>query len=178
MEQKIKELVEAGIIEQSSSPSAAPAVLVKRKNGTWCFCVDYRLLNDVTCKDSHPLPRIDNTLDYIVGSCWFSSLNLRSDYWQVELAPEACPKTTFSIGQGLWQCKVMPFGLCNASATFEHLMERLPADIPWRCCVVNLDNLLSYTANFEGALANLKDVLCAIRRAGLHVHPKKCHQFQ
>lgn len=110
---------------------------------------DYRPLNDVTCKDSYPLPRIDNTLDYIIGSCWFSSLNLRSDYWQFELAPEARPKTTFSIGQGSWKCKVMPFGICNAPATFEHLMERVLPDIPWSCFVVYLDNLLSYTADFK-----------------------------
>ncbi|CAI5658420.1 unnamed protein product [Oreochromis niloticus] len=84
-----------------------------------------RRLNAVTRKDSYPLPRIDDALDYIAGSSWFSSLDLRSGYWQVELAAEARPKTAFTIGQGLWQFRVMPFGLCNAPATFERRLEEL-----------------------------------------------------
>lgn len=177
-EQKIKEMVEAGIIEPSTSPWAAPVVLVKKKDGTWRFCVDYRLLNAITRKDSYPLPRVDDALDYIAGSCWFSSLDLRSGYWQVELAPEARPKTAFSIGQGLWQFKVMPFGLCNAPATFERLMERVLADIPRSRCVVYLDDLLAHAADFKSALANLREVFHAIRQAGLRLHPWKCHLFR
>uniref|UniRef100_A0A669C557 Gypsy retrotransposon integrase-like protein 1 n=1 Tax=Oreochromis niloticus TaxID=8128 RepID=A0A669C557_ORENI len=177
-EQKIKEMAEAGIIEPSNSPWAAPAVLVRKKDGTWRFCVDYRLLNSITRKDSYSLPRIDDALDDIAGSCWFSSLDLRSGYWQVELTPEARPKTAFSIGQGLWQFKVMPFGLCNAPATFERLMERVLADIPRDRCVVYLDDLLVHATDFEKALANLTAVFHAIRQAGLRLHPKKCHLFR
>lgn len=111
-EQKIKEMALAGITDPSTSPWVAAVVLVKKKDGIWCFCVDYCCLNKATRKDSYPLPRVDDTLDYIPGSSrWFSSLNPQSGYWQVELAPEAHPKTAFSIGQGLWQFKVMPFGL-------------------------------------------------------------------
>ncbi|KAI3360647.1 hypothetical protein L3Q82_002512 [Scortum barcoo] len=177
-EQKIKEMVEAGIIEPSTSPWAAPVVLVKKKDDTWRFCVDYHLLNNVTRKDSYPLPRVDDALDCIAGSRWFSSLDLQSGYWQVELAPEARPKTAFSIGQGLWQFKVMPFGLCNAPATFERLMERVLADIPRDRCVVYLDDLLAHAADFDSALANLRDVFFAIRKAGLRLHPRKCHLFR
>ncbi|CAI5671513.1 unnamed protein product [Oreochromis niloticus] len=156
-------------------PWAAPVVMVRKKTGGWRPCVDYRRLNAVTRKDSYPLPRIDDALDYIAGSSWFSSLDLRSGYWQVELAAEARPKTTFTIGQGLWQFRVMPFGLCNAPATFERLMERVLKDIPRARCVVYLDDLLTHARDFEQAVANLREVLTAIRRAGLKLNPAKCN---
>ncbi|KAJ8349268.1 hypothetical protein SKAU_G00243980 [Synaphobranchus kaupii] len=104
------------------------------------------------------------------GSSWFSSLDLHSGYWQVRLAPEAKPKTAFTIGQ-FW---VMPFGLCNAPATFERLMERVLAAVPRSRCVVYLDDLLVHASDFQQALANLTDVLAAIRQAGLRLNPKKC----
>ncbi|KAJ8337414.1 hypothetical protein SKAU_G00386340 [Synaphobranchus kaupii] len=173
-EEKVKEMAAAGVIEPSDSPWAAPAVLVQKKSGEWRFCVDYRRLNSATTKDSYPLPRIDEALDHISGSSWFSSLDLRSGYWQVRLAPEAKPKTAFTIGQGLWQFRVMPFGLCNAPATFERLMERVLAAVPRSHCVVYLDDLLVHASDFQQALANLTDVLAAIRQAGLRLNPKKC----
>ncbi|KAK2889745.1 hypothetical protein Q8A73_018045 [Channa argus] len=149
--------------------------MVRKKTGKWRPCVDYRRLNAVTKKDSYPLPRIDDALDYVAGSCWFSSLDLRSGYWQVELAPEARSKTAFTIGQGLWQFKVMPFGLCNAPATFERLMERVLKDIPRSRCVVYLDDLLVHAKGFEDAINNLAGVFMAIRQAGLRLNPAKCH---
>ncbi|KAJ8352500.1 hypothetical protein SKAU_G00239760 [Synaphobranchus kaupii] len=173
-EEKVKEMAAAGVIEPSDSPWAAPAVLVQKKSGEWRFCVDYRRLNFLTTKDSYPLPRIDEALDHISGSSWFSSLDLRSGYWQVRLAPEAKPKTAFTIGHGLWQFRVMPFGLCNAPATFERLMERVLAAVPRSRCVVYLDDLLVHASDFQQALANLTDVLAAIRQAGLRLNPKKC----
>ena len=174
-EQQIAEMAAAGVIEPSNSPWTAPAVLVRKKDQSWRFCVDYRRLNDVTRKDSYPLPRIDDALDDIAGSRLFSSLDLRSGYWQVHLTAEARAKTAFSIGQGLWQFRVLPFGLCNGPATFERLMERVLAGVPRSRCVVFLDDLLSHAADFEGAMANLQEVFEAIRTAGLRLHPRKCH---
>ncbi|XP_064478946.1 uncharacterized protein LOC135392173 [Ornithodoros turicata] len=114
----ISDMRDQDVIEPSSSPWASPIVLVKKKDGSTRFCVDYRRLNNVTKKDSYPLPRIDDALHALAGAAWFSTLDLRSGYWQVEVAPEDKEQTAFTTGRGLWQFKVMPFGLCNAPATF------------------------------------------------------------
>ena len=115
----ISDMSKQGIIEPSSNPWAAPVVLVKEKDGSSRFCIDYRKLNEITMKESYSLPRIDTTLDTFAGSNWFSTLNLKSRYWQVEWQKEDREKTAFTTGNGLWQFVVMPFGLCNAAATFE-----------------------------------------------------------
>ncbi|CAL9701640.1 unnamed protein product [Knipowitschia caucasica] len=177
-EDMIHKMLAAGIIEPSSSPWAAPVVLVRKRLGGWRFCVDYRRLNAVTKKDSYPLPRIDDALDYISGSSWFSSLDMRSGYWQVELSPQAWAKTAFTFGQGLWQFRVMPFGLCNAPATFERLIERVLTDIPRSHCVVYLDDLLVHASDFSKALGHLSGVFSAICHAGLRLNPAKCHLLQ
>ncbi|GBM79924.1 Transposon Ty3-I Gag-Pol polyprotein [Araneus ventricosus] len=95
-------MVDNGIIEESSGPWTSPIVLVKKKDGSTRFCVDYRKLNEITIKDSYPLLRIDDTLDALNGSQWFSTLDLKSGYWQVEIQPEDKEKTPFTTGQGLW----------------------------------------------------------------------------
>ena len=128
----IEEVKVDGIIEPSASPRSSPVVLVKKKDGSARFCVDYRKLNSMTLKDSYPLPWIDDTLEALAGSKWFSILDLKSGYWQLELNSEDKEKTPFSAGTGLWQFTVMPFGLCNAPATFERLMEQVLA---YHCCI-------------------------------------------
>ena len=107
-------------VSWSSSPWAAPIVLVQKKDGSYQSCFDYRKLNSVTRKDAYPLPRIDDTLDTLHGSQWFCTLDLASGYWQVEMAPEDQLRTTFATSEGF---KVMPFRLCNAPATFQRLMD-------------------------------------------------------
>ena len=129
----------------------------------------------MTKKDSYSIPRIDEALDVVAGSSWFSSLDLRSGYFQCPLAPDARPKTAFCTSRGLWQFRVLPFGLCNAPATFERLMDRVLAGIPRQQCIVYLDDILAHGGSFETALASLRQVLERVAAAGLKLHPDKCH---
>ena len=174
----IGEMHEGGIIEPSSSPWASPIVLVRKKDGSTRFCVDYRRLNQVTRKDSYPLPRIDDTLEALAGAKWFSSLDLKSGYWQVEVHPEDREKTAFTAGRGLWQFCVMPFGLCNAPATFERLMEQVLAGLPLNVCLVYLDDILVPAQTFEDGISNLRTVFWRLQNARLKLSPRKCTLFQ
>ena len=174
-DQAVDDLLQSDFIEPSESPWAAPVVMVAKKNGDWRFCVDYRRLNDVTIKDSYPLPRIDESLDLVSGSSWFTTLDLKSGYYQVPLSPESRPKSAFCTGRGLWQFKVLSFGLCNAPATFARLMDKVLAGIPRQECLVYLDDILVHGRSFEAALGSLRRVLGKIKEAGLTLHPEKCH---
>lgn len=119
----LDDMLERGVIEPSNSPWPAPVVLVKKKDSSFRFCIDYRKLNSNTIKDAYPLPRIAESLDKLSGSSWFSALDLCSGYWQVKMDQEDKPTTAFATRRGLFQFNVMPLGLCCAPATFERLME-------------------------------------------------------
>ena len=151
----VDDMLSGGQIELSDSPWSAPVVLVTKKDGGTRFCVDYRWLNLATVKDTYPLPRIDDTLDMLAGKRWFSTLDLASGYWQVSLSPEARCKTAFATHSGLFQFRVMPFGLCNAPATFERLMDRVLQGLRWSRCLVYLDDIISFGTTFDDSLDNL-----------------------
>ena len=174
----VEEMEKQGVIEPSASPWSSPIVLVRKKDGSVRFCVDYRKLNAVTHKDSYPLPRIDDTLEALGGSEWFSTLDLKSGYWQVELAQEDKEKSAFSTGTGLWQFRVMPFGLCNAPATFERLMEQVLSGVDLATALVYLDDILVHAATFAKHLGHLRLVLTRLQQAGLKLSPKKCFLLQ
>ena len=177
-EKCVQEMQEQGVIEPSSSPWSSPVVLVRKKDGTNRFCVDYRRLNEVTHKDSYPLPRIDDTIDALSGVEWFSTLDLKSGYWQVQMDESSKEKTAFSTGHGLWQFRVMPFGLCNGPATFERLMEQVLAGLPLSTALVYLDDILVPGQSFSHQLANLRKVFERLRAAKLKLSPKKCLLFR
>ena len=174
----VAEMLTGGQIEPSDSPWSAPVVLVTKKDGGSRFCVDYRRLNLATVKDGYPLPRIDDTLDMLAGKRWFSTLDLASGYWHVSLSPEARCKTAFATHSGLFQFKVMPFGLCNAPATFERLMDQVLQGLRWSRCLVYLDDIISFGTTFEDALDNLTLIFEHLRTYGLQLKSTKCHLFQ
>ena len=123
--QHVKEMLDNDIIRESESPYSSNVVLVRKKDGSLRFCIDYRLLNQKTRKDAYMLPRFDDTIDTLNGSKYFSKLDLRSGYWQVEVEESDKPKTDFSVGYlGFYECNRMSFGLTNAPGTFHRLMEK------------------------------------------------------
>lgn len=174
----VKDMADRGVIQPSKSPWAAPVVLVRKKDGTLRFCVDYRRLNEVTKKDSYPLPRMDSILTSLNGSEWFSTLDLQSGYWQVAMSPKDCEKTAFTVDRGLWEFLVMPFGLCNAPATFERLMDRVFDGVSWQTALVYLDDIIVHGRSFEDHLANLEIVFQKLQEANLRLGPSKCHLFR
>ena len=176
---EIDDMLEKGVIETSDSPWSSPIVFVKKKDWTIRFCIDFRKLNDVTIKDSYPIPRIDTTLDALSGSKWFSTIDLKSGYWQVKMKPGDKPKTAFSIPGGRhWQFTKMPFGLCNAGATFERLMERVLSNLSWKVCLVYLDDIIILSKDFKEHLDNLRQVFTRLEQANLKMNPKKCILLQ
>ena len=162
-------MLQQGIIQQSFSPWV---VMVWKKDGSWQFCVDYRKLNNVTHQDAYPLPCIDVTLDSLAGSTLFATLDLAFGYWQVEVDAEHKEKTAFSTSKGHFEFNVIPFGLTNAPATFQRLMECTMAGL---CGMHCLDDMFMFSANFNDHLIRLSSVFNRLRAAGLKLKPEKCH---
>ena len=146
----VQEMLHGGQIEPSDSPWASPIILINKKDGSTHFCVDYRRLNALTTKDAYPLPRIDDSLRLLGNQQWFSTMHLASGYWQVAMSPDVKRKVAFVTIEGLFQFRVMPFGLCNAPATLERLMNWVLCGMQWsRCLVYNQRSRLAVLFHFN-----------------------------
>ena len=175
---QLETMQQQGVIQPSKSPWASPVVLVRKKDGTHCFCVDYRRLNSVTKTDTYPLPRIDDLLDQLGHSKYFTTLDLAAGYWQIRVHPASQEKTAFVTPQGLFEFRVMPFRLCNAPAVFQRLMQQVlqglnPSDGPDYVSVY-IDDVLVFSQTLEEHLQHLKRVLEHIEEVGLKLKPTKC----
>ena len=171
----LKEMLDAGAIRDSQSSFSSNVVLVRKKDGSLRFCIDFRKLNSRTIRDAYTLPRINDTIDTLIGAKYFSKLDLRSGYWQVEIREEDKHKTAFTVGNlGFHECNRMAFGLTNAPATFQRLMERTMGDLNLRECLIFLDDILIFSQNFEDHLERLERVLSKLKEHGLKLKPSKC----
>ena len=175
---EIEKMLENDIITPSNSPWSSPIVLVTKKDGSCRFCIDYRKLNDVTIKDSYSLPNPNDCLQSLNGSKWFSTLDLASGYWQMEMHPDDKSKTAFTTQSGLYEFNVMPFGLTNAPSSFERLMEKVLSGLQYDICLLYLDDIIVKSNTFENQILYLKQVFERLRQANLKLSPKKCHLFK
>ena len=176
--QQVDDMLSQGVVEPACSPWASNLVLVKKKDGSYRCCVDYRLLNSVTRKDAYPLPKIDMCLDAMANACWFSTFDLRSSYHQVLVNPADCDKTAFICPRGMYRFRKMPFGLCNAGATFQRLMDLVMSGLHYQVCLVYLDDIIVFSQTSDQHLERLVTVLGRLCSAGLKLKPGKCKLFQ
>lgn len=171
IQRQVDDLLDRNIIQESHSPWSSSIVLVRKKDNTFRFCIDYQKLNAITIRDSHPIPRQDDSLDALNSSSFFSVMDLSSGYWQVPLHPNDKEKTAFTTGTSLYHFNVMPFGLINAPMTFQRLMEVALHGLHWSKCLIYLDDCIVTGRDFDEHLKNLVKVLERFRLAGLKLKP-------
>ena len=176
--QEVDRMLKAGVIEPATSEWASPVVLITKKDGSIRFCVDYRKLNALTVKDSYPLPRMDECLDSLGDATIFSTLDCNSGYWQIPIEERDRDKTAFVTHCGVHRFKRMPFGLCNAPATFQRALDMLLSKVKWKYALVYLDDVIIYSKSIDEHFEHLDYVLSILRNAGATLKLSKCHFFQ
>ncbi|GJZ81031.1 putative reverse transcriptase domain-containing protein, partial [Tanacetum coccineum] len=174
LSKQLQELLEKGFIRPSSSPWGAPVLFVKKKDGSFRICIDYRELNKLTIKNRYPLPRIDDLFDQLQGSSVYSKIDLRSGYHQLRIREEDIPITAFRTRYGYYEFQVMPFGLTNAPAVFMDLMNRVCKPYLDKFVIVFIDDILIYSKNKEEHGEHLKTILNLLRSEKLYAKFLKC----
>uniref|UniRef100_A0A8C1X488 ribonuclease H n=1 Tax=Cyprinus carpio TaxID=7962 RepID=A0A8C1X488_CYPCA len=174
----LRELLDAGVIRESESPFSSPIVVVKKKNGDIRLCIDYRKLNLQTVKDAYALPNLEESFSALIGSKWFSVLDLKSGYYQIEVNEADKPKTAFVTPLGFWEFNRMPQGVTNAPSTFQRLMEKCMGDLHLEEVLVFLDDLIIFSNTLEEHESRLLRVLSRLQEYGLKLSPEKCKFFQ
>ena len=175
-DRQVETLLQNGVIKPSTSPWSSPVLMVPKKDGTYRFCVDFRGLNAVSEKSEYPLPRVDECLEAMAmaGACLFSTLDLASGYWQVELNPADQEKTAFSTNSGHYEFLTMPMGLKGAPATLQRLMDLVLRGLKWETLLIYLDDILVFGRTPEEHLDRLAQVFQRLADAGLKLKPDKC----
>ena len=158
IDEETNRMLEYGIIEPAASPWASNVVLIKKKDGSLRFCVDYRRLNSITYKDSYPLPLIDNCLNALGGSSWYSTLDLWSGYYNIPIEESDRDKSAFITRQGCFRFTVMPFGLTCAPSVFQRLMDVVLSGLSYQACLVYLDDIIVFGKTFDQQLERLGEV--------------------
>ena len=177
--QHLKEMLDAGAIRESQSPYSTNIVLVRKNDNSLRFCIDFRKLNSRTITDAYSLPMIEETIDSLSGSKYFSKLDLRSGYWQVGIKEADKHKTAFSAGQlGFFECNRMAFGLTNAPATFKRRMERCMGELHLKECFIYLDDIIIFSKTFDEHIKRLENVFKQLEHHGLKLKTSKCEFFK
>ncbi|GKA67825.1 putative reverse transcriptase domain-containing protein [Tanacetum coccineum] len=171
---QLQELTDRGFIRPSTSPWGAPVLFVKKKDGSFRMCIDYRELNKLTIKNRYPLPRIDDLFDQLQGSSVYSKIDLRSGYHQLRVREGDIPKTAFRTRYGHYEFQVMPFGLTNAPAVFMDLMNRVCKPYLDKFVIVFIDDILIYSRNKEEHASHLRIILELLRKEKLYAKFSKC----
>ena len=175
----LRDMLEARVIRPSQSPWCNAVVLVWKKDGTLHFCVDFRCLSAHTKKDSYPLPQIQEALESMAGSMHFSSMDFKSSFWQIKMAPGSQQYTAFTVGNlGFYEFTHMPFGLCNAPATFQCLMQNTLGELNLTYCVIYLGDMIVFGLTEEEHLERLRMVFKRFCEFNLKLKPSKCSFFQ
>ena len=178
LRKQIKDWLNRGVIEESYSPWSFPLVAAPKRNGKIRWCVDYRRLNEVTIKDTYPLPLIEDNLARLSGSTVFSCLDGAGAFHVISIRQQDRPKTAFSTPFGLFQFRKMPFGLTNGPASYSRLVQLALKDLPTTLAIPYLDDVIVHSADARRHLEDVRQVLEAHRKAGLKLQPEKCSLFQ
>ncbi|GJZ51300.1 putative reverse transcriptase domain-containing protein [Tanacetum coccineum] len=174
LSEQLQELSDKGFIRPSSSPLGAPVLFVKKKDGSFRMCIDYREFNKLTIKNRYPLPRIDNLFDQLKGSSIYSNIDLRSGYHQLRVREQDIPKTAFRTQYGHYEFQVMPFGLTNAPVVFMDLMNRVCKTYLDKFVIVFIDDILIYSKDEKEHEEHLKAILELLKKEKLYAKFSKC----